>query len=276
MKKRSLLLFILLSFFLLTGCSANKDKAPASTPASAQDGEPSSTQTGIAQGVQELLSPYQSYLDKIAPQCKSNLSYSIPADMLHVLVQNADAAQVLPENGFYSFTINQTENHTYRYTGLEYQEQQQLEFSHNPDMTESPMEDQNTGDFIAAGGGEYHRTYRFDIAADFSQGTLEITNFLNDATTGHEKFTFLAHEGALFFAYGALELTADLDTLESTGAYLVTIGKMEPTALQTVDYLVPSSDQVPLAQTMDFDALLASVSPLSSISARDAKVKVKE
>ena len=152
-----------------------------------------------------------------------------------------------------------------------------LEATPSPDVIAQdydPMEDQNTGDFVAAGGGDYDRSYAYDVASDLSSGSIEITNTLNGEITGHELFTFCVWQNQLLFSYGAMELTANLDTLESTGTYLVTIGKIEKNAADIIDYLVYSKSDIPNAVTMDFGTLAASVSPSARISGRGNQIQI--
>lgn len=277
MKKMQLtvMLACLLLFFCACSADPGNKQLPSPTPPIINAPE-IHAEGALAGAARNLLSPYEEYLDQVALKCNNNLSYTIPGDMMDKMARDAQELHIDPVNGRYQFTWKQEGQHTYLLTGLDVQQELSVSATPAPLIIPdhmNPMEDQNTGDYTAAGGGDFKRTYVYDVAADLSSGSIEITNMLNEEITGHEIFSFCLWNEELYFAYGAMELTASLDLLENTGSYLVTIGKFEKHAVETADYLVHSRDEIPNAFTMDFDQLLSSIHPLARISANGNKIE---
>lgn len=281
MKKAMGYVILMILALILAGCSASPDTAaplPSPTP---QIVPPPVVQAqgAFADAARALLDPYQHYLDQIAEQCKNNLSYTIPGDIISKMARDAQEMNVIAANGRYQFTWRQSGRHSYMLTGLSVQEELSASATQAPAILSedyNPMEDQAMGDFVAAGGGNFDRSYAYDVAEDLSSGSAEITNTLNDEITGHEFFSFCRLGDSLYFSYGALELTANLDELTSDGSYLVTIGKFEKNSVETADYLVYSRSDIPNASVMDFEKLLSSVTSLARLSANGNRVSVSD
>jgi len=230
MKKKIGYVYLAIIALVLSGCSApSSEETPVPSPTPQIVAAPEvHAQGALADAARALLEPYESYLDQIAEKCKNNLSYTIPGDIIAKMALDAQEMNVIPINGRYQFTWRQSGNHSYMLTGLSVQEELAAAATQAPVIPSEdydPMEDQAMGDFIGAGGGDFDRIYAYDAAEDLSSGAVEITNTLNGEITGHEVFSFFRQENTLYFSYGALELTADLDALASDGSYLVTIGK---------------------------------------------------
>ena len=67
-------------------------------------------------------------------------------------------------------------------------------------------------------------------------------------------------------ADAALDLTANLDTLESLGVYLVAAGRLQKNRVDIIEYQVSSLSDVPSAAAMDWDRLKSTVTPLDAIA----------
>lgn len=272
MSRKKGILYLLALLVLLCGCSSDASNTIEPSPTPPIVSAPVIQAEGVlAASAKKLLSPYEDYLDQVALKCNNNLSYTIPGDMMDKMAQDAQELHISPTDGRYQFTWIQEGQHTYLLMGFEIQEEMAGNATPAPLVIAedyNPMEDQNTGDYTAAGGGNFKRIYAYDVAEDLSSGFIEITNMLNEEITGHEIFSFYKWNDELLFAYGAMELTVSLDILESNGSYLVTIGKFGKNAVETADYLVFSKNDVPNAVTMDFDQLISSVQPLARISAK--------
>ncbi|MBE5787505.1 MAG: hypothetical protein E7324_08200 [Clostridiales bacterium] len=279
MSKRKGILWLLALLMLLTGCSSGNE-ASLSTPTplpEVLDAPEVEANGALADAARALLSPYEKQLALVAQQSRNNYSYTIPSEMISKMARDAQEMGAVPQNGFYQFTWRQSGNHTYTATGLEVHQSSDVIPTETPDVLDveyDPMETQNMGDFSVSGGGQFDRSYQYTVADDLSFGRVEITNILNNEVTGHEVFSFSVRGKTLYFVYGALDLAASLDSLESTGMYLVSAGMLEENALEIVDYHVTGADALPQAESLDFQKLLSSITPLARISAKGSRVSV--
>lgn len=274
--KKSLAWLVGLSL-LLTGCAAQPQAAgtPTQTPPVVEAPE-IAAQGALADAARRRMAPYEAQLNRIAPQCGNNLTYTIPGDLIAKMAGDAATLGVSPADGRYRFTWTQSGQHAYQATGLEVQEAMDAEGTHSPSdpAEEAPMDDQKMGDFSAAGGGLFERSYAYDVAEDLSGGAAEIIETLNGETTGHELFSFAVREGALYFVDAAMDLTASLDVLESRGTYLVAVGILRENQADIVEYHVTDEGVIPDAATLDWAQLIASITPLSTLTARGDAVQV--
>lgn len=270
---RGLLLLALL--FLLSGCSAPQETVPTPTPPVVEAPQIEAEGT-LADTARRRMEPYQDQLNRVSLQCEGNLTYTIPGDLIAKMARDAEEMGAEPVDGRYQFTWRQSSQHTYTATGLEVQEEIDASPTEHPDSVtaDTPMDDQKMGDFVASGGGLFARSYAYDAAADLSAGTAEITDTLNGEITGHELFSFAMRGDALYFVDAALELTAALDELENQGIYLVAVGILEKNRVEIVEYQVTSSADIPEAASLEWDRLLASVVPLTRLTAQGDQVQV--
>lgn len=267
---------LLLLICLLSGCASTK-KAPSAAPTPIVVEAPEIESTGqLAKAAKALLDPYQDQLNEIALQCHYNLTYTIPGDMLNTFVLDAEETGAQMQNGRYQFTWRQSGQHTYQVSGQDVEEELA---EHAQDAPSDPMEDapmyQNAGDSQASGGGNFDRSRAYDVAADLSQGTIEITDLLNGEMTGHEFFTFSHREGALYFVDAALDFSIGTEGLEGSGSYLVAAGVIQKNSAEIVEYYVTDATLIPDAQTLDIHQLLRQVTPVSHLTAKGSSVTVK-
>lgn len=278
MRKKEMLLCLVLALVLLMGgCAEKKTEENAlATPAPGIVEAPEIEAEGkLADAARKLMEKYADQLNQIARQYPGNLSYTIPGDLIAKMAQDAQAVGAEPESGWYRFDWESSSSHTYRMDALDVAEAlEEHKTEEAEDAEEAALPDnQKMGDFSAAGGGVYDRTYRYEAAEDLSQGSAEITDIFNGEITGHELFSFYVQGDILYFADAALELTADLDVLLSTGSYLVAVGKLEKDRVEIVEYMVKDESQIPSADSMSWEQLIRSVTPLSHIIAQGDQVK---
>ena len=275
MKTKRLALILALCTALLCGCAA-------SAPAPDADETPQPTQTprpaalgAAAQAARAMLAPYDGQLQKIADAATGNISYAIPGSLLDKMAADAEAMNIVPDGGRYQFTWRQSGDYTYSVSALEVQTALAAENADTQPTPENdaPRSDSYLGDDTTQGGGSIDRAYAYDIAADFSQGRIEITEILNGETTGNETFTFMKRGDTLYFADAAPLLTADMDALAISNEFLIVIGKYEKNRIEILEYQAPAN-AVPDAETMDFEALAASVRPITHLTAQGNTVAV--
>ena len=254
---------------LLSGCGAGPagtDATPSPTPIVVEV-EKVAAQGPVAEGARKLLSSYDRVLERAAQGAGGLISYTIPGDLLSKMAQDAEEMGVQAVNGRYQFTWRQGGTHVYEATGLEAKEELAAEPTDAGRIdTDAPMADEELGDLDVTGGGTYDRSYSYDVAEDFSGGQIEVTERLNGEITGHELFTFSQRSDGLYFADAALDLTANLDTLESLGVYLVAAGRLQKNRVDIIEYQVSSLSDVPSAAAMDWDTLKSTVTPLDAIA----------
>ena len=271
------LLLTALLLLLLSGCGAPQEpvQEPTQTPPVVDAPQIEATGT-LADAARRRMAPYQDQLNLVAPQCKGNLTYTIPGDLIAKMARDAEETGTEPVDGRYQFTWRQSSLNTYAATGLEVQEKIDASPTTDPESVtaDTPMDDQKMGDFAASGGGLFERSYTYDVAADLSAGTAEITDALNDENTGHELFSFAMRGDALYFVDAALDLTASLDALESRGVYLVAVGILEKDRVEIVEYQVASRADIPSAALLDWDQLVGSVTPITRLTARGDQVEI--
>lgn len=277
MKKKWLLCLMALAL-LLGGCAEKKEKNAAETPQPILVEAPEIEAEGkLAEAARRRMEIYERQLNKIALQYPANLSYTIPGDLIAKMASDAQEMGVAPENGRYQFTWRQSSRHTYQISGWDVakeMEESALEMGGGETAQDLP-DNQKMGDFSAAGGGEYDRTYAYDVAEDLSQGNMEITDLLNGERTGHELFSFYVQGNIMYFVDAALELTADLDVLLSDGSYLVAIGKLETDRVEIMEYMVSDESEIPSAVSMDWEKLKKSVTPVSHLTAQEDQIQVQ-
>lgn len=250
MKQKLWIFYVILTMFAFCGCSGQK---AAPTPMESVTAAPAMASTSLhpaAQTAQDVLSSYQALMDKTAEEAPASISHTIPEDMFALLARYADHMNVTPQNGRYTFTAVEESTHAYQASGME------MEMGTTPDPSdETPMDDTRMGDYSVQGGGQYKRTMLFDVAEDLSQGRIEITNLLNGENTGHEIYTFARRSDGFYFADAAADLSVTLDILQSSGTYLVAIGRLSESKVEVAEYHVASLDLLPSPDNMDFDSL---------------------
>lgn len=268
-KKRRVLAALAGLSLLLSGCGAapeGTDASPSPTPIVVEV-EKVDAQGPVAEGAKKLLSPYDAILELAAQKAGGLISYTIPGDLLSKMARDAQELGIQAENGRYQFVWRQSSMQVYEATGLEAKETLDAEPTDaDAADTDAPMADAELGDLEVTGGGAYERSYAYDVAADFSGGQIEVTERLNGETTGHELFTFSQRGDGLYFVDAALDLTANLDTLESLGVYLVAAGRIRNSQADFIEYQVSSLGDVPSAAGVDWDALKKAVTPIDVLS----------
>ncbi len=267
MRKITVILVCLLLALLLTGCAAPQGADSSPTPNVVE--APKIEGDGpLARQAKKIMAPYEAQLERTALKCQGNLTYTIPGDMLNAFTQDALETGAQPENGRYQFVWRQSGQHTYQATGLEVQQQVDSAAAQaTPDpMGDAPMDGQQMGDFSVSGGGYFERSRAYDVAADLSGGTMEMTDTLDGNTTGHEFFAFSCREDALYFVDAALDFSAGLDGLENSGAYLVAAGVIKENALEIVEYRAANRESIPTPETLDMQALLRQITPVTHLT----------
>lgn len=272
MRKMICLMIALILSCLLSGCTPSQKAADASpTPIVVEAPEIEATGE-LANTARALLAPYEDQLNQIALQCQNNLTYTIPGDMLNTFVLDARETGAQSENGRYQFIWRQSGLHTYRVSGQDVEENLADSGENAPE--DAPMY-QNAGDSSAAGGGNFDRSRAYDMAADLSQGTIEITDLLNNEITGHEYFSFVHLNGILYFVDAALDFAIGADGLEGSGGYLVAAGTLSKDRVEIVEYYVTAKEHIPSAAGLNLTQLLSQVTPISHLTARGDQVSLK-
>ena len=277
MMKGNRRLFVLLLglTLLLSACAAPAQDAPAPSPSPTLPPLEAPVIEGkgaMAEAARALLSVYEEELNRVSLRARGNLTYTIPGDVINKMVQDAAQLGVRAREGRYQFIWRQTGEHTYLATGLEVEEEMEAENAFPAQDT--PMGTEQMGDYVAEGGGMFDRTCVYDAAEDLSQGTADITDILNSELTGHEVFSFAVRSGALYFVDAALDMTPGLDGLENQGRYLVAAGVLSRDGLEIIEYYIPDQSQAPDAASLDWEQLLAAVTPVSRLSAQGEQVSV--
>lgn len=262
MRKWFLLLIALLMALILTGCGQQPEAEPEPTPtAEPVIVLPTATPAPIlaaqidasgalADAARKLMEPYQAQLNAIAAAYVSSLSYTIPSDLLQELADSAAAHNTAPTEGRYQFMDRQTSNNTWQTLGLEVLESLD-------DSEETDRQDIYSGDFVAAGGGNYERIQEYDVAENLSEGSITITEIFNGSQTGHEIFRFIVQDGCMIFADATLDdLSVNLDTLDSTGSYLITLGSMKPGQIDLLEYHAAVIDALPDPLTQSWETMI--------------------
>lgn len=276
-KKLRRIICLLAACLLLAGCGGEKAATGGASPAGTEQPMAEGGAASLTQRAEALLAPYEQALFLLAQQDTKSLAYTIPGDMLRKLAQDAEAEQAAPQNGRYQFTHREESTNVYEATGLEVKEALEAEQAGaTPEPAEdAPMSDDAAGDFSVSGGGVYERSYAYQAAEELTDGTVEITATLNGESAGYELFTFALRDGALYFSDAVQDMEAALDELESTGAYLVTLGKWENGRIEMVEYKVSGRDDIPQAALMDFEACAARNDLLSHITVAGESVRLQ-
>ena len=264
MKKRMLLWMLLTLVLALTGCASRngQDAAPAPTasPTPPPQSAPDITASGaLGDAARALMAPYQGVIRRAAEKSPVVLTYAIPGDLINKIAQDASAAGAESIDGRYHFSWHQSENH--KYTADAGQVSQiETAAEHTPDPlsdTEPVLDNQQMGDFTAAGGGLFDRVCQYDVAENLTDGSAEFTETLNGALSGHELFSFAVSDGRLYFIDAILDQAVDLDGLTATEQYLVAAGMLGGDSLEIMEFAVPTRDQVPGADQQSWSQLLS-------------------
>lgn len=253
MRKRVYVWMLLMLCLLMCGCSGKNDAADAApateTPPPVE--VPSWTVTSfMEETAQRVLAPYQDALERLSRQEPLCIAHTIPGSMLYQLAGDAQRTGAQPENGRYRFTAAQSAVSTYQATGLEVTADMALQ-SPDPE-NEAPMGEGSVGDLLVTGGGRYERQYEYDAAETLTDGTVEITETLDGERTGWERFRFAVTGDAFCFVDAAAEMTVQGNDLESAGACLVTVGRLEKEKAEIIEYLLPSENGVPALSDADW------------------------
>lgn len=268
-----MLLFVLL---LLSGCAAAPGENPPSPTPPVLDAPEVQAQGALADAARAMLSVYENELNIVAPLSRNHLTYTIPGDVISKMAQDAQEVGAQAQAGRYQFTWRKSGEYTYSLSGLEVQEEMAAEPTPLPggEPDDMPMDSQQTGDFMAEGGGLFERVCVYDAAEDLSLGTAQITDTLNGEITGQESFSFAVRGGDLYFVDTAKDVTAGLDGLEDRGMYLVAAGVLRRDGLEIIEYYIHDPAQAPLAADMDWDQVRSSVTPVSRIYAQGSNVQL--
>lgn len=272
MKRIGLSLLLLITALLLCSCAAPQE-APSSQPTQAP-AAPSSlfpTDHPLGQAAEQVLSPYDACILNISAQGVPSVSHRIPQDMFTQLIASTQAQNITAAGGRYTFTSVQTGTHVYQATAME--ATQDLDpFATPAPGDETPMDSTKMGDYSVTGGGIYHRTHLWDVKEDLSQGSIEIITTLNGENAGYETFTFANRSDGFYFVDAAPDFAVSLDTLESSGTYLVAVGRFTKDRVEVVEYHVQSLHEAPDPASMDFDAIKNTVTQVSCLSATPNQV----
>lgn len=272
MKRIGLFLTLAALTVVLCSCAAPQETAPVpqATAAPAQAlSFPQDHPLGAA--ASQVLSPYESCLQNIAAQGVTSISHRIPQDMFSQLISSAQAQNITAAGSRYSFTTVQTGTHTYQATAMEATDGLDPFATPEPG-NETPMDSTRMGDYSVTGGGVYHRTHLWDVKEDLSQGSIEIITTLNGESAGHETFTFASRSDGFYFVDVAPDLAVTLDTLQSSGTYLVAVGRFTPERVEVVEYHVQNLYEAPDPASMDFDAIKNTVNQVSYLNATQDQV----
>lgn len=266
MKKCLLMLGLLVLCLTLCSCGSGKEtdpQLPESTPAPALS---FSGNHPLAQTAAQVLSPYVACLRQVDENHLPSISHRIPEDMFSLLVTGAENNGAAAEAGRYVFAARNDSTHTYQVTAMESTSAASYAATPNP-ADETPMDNTKMGDYVASGGGTYHRTYLMDVQEDLSQGSIELTTTLNGENAGHEIYTFFLRSDGFYFVDAAADLSVSLDTLESSGQYLVTVGRLTESKAEILEYHVNSLEEVPSPESLDFEWLKNTTDRLSYLCA---------
>lgn len=276
MKKRWIYGLLVLGLLFLSGCAAPAPEESA-TPAPEIVEVPEIEARGkLADLARKRMAVYEDQLSLIAGHYSGNFTYAIPGDIFAKMAKDAEETGAAEENGRYRFIWRQSGNYSYQSSGLKVMEGMEAEATPPPPdgIADAVMDNQKMGDFSASGGGAFDRSYAYDLAADLSQGRVEITDTLNGERTGHEIFSFIALGDTLYFVDAALDLVADLDELSSDGSYLIAVGKMERNSVEILEYTVSGEKEIPDAATLSWEQLIRSVRPLTHLKAKGNQITV--
>ena len=275
MRKRNLWIILLLSALLLSGCGTKKEaeSAPAST--SAADSQPTAQPQGqLAETARMILAAYEQELSQVAAQSPYNLTYTIPGDMLNQMALDAQETGAVPVDGRYVFTRRESGRFTYESTSEEALNEWIDEEAATPDPAEeAPMDSQLNGDYAVSGGGLFDRVRSYDAAEDLTSGVVEITDSLNGAVTGSERFSFALRGQELYFTDATLDQTSDMDGVQMQEGYLAAVGVLRPDGLDIVEYRISDLALLPDPATLNWASFSVSVTPQTSLSAQGDQVQ---
>ena len=275
MRKKCFLLVLLLSALVLSGCGAQKEteNAPSPTPFSESDVRPEA-QGALADRSRTILAVYEEELSRVAAQSPYNLTYTIPGDILEQMALDAQASGAKPVNGRYVFTWRESGSFTYESTSEEALNELTGDEAATPDPAdEAPMDSQLNGDYAVSGGGLFERVRSYDAAEDLSSGSVEISDSLNGEVTGFERFAFALRGNELYFTDATLDQTADLDGVQTQDGYLAAVGVLRPDGLDILEYHISELSLLPDPAALSWASFSASVTPLTSLSAREDQVQ---
>ena len=275
MRKRYLWIILLLSALLLSGCGAKKEAeiAPAST--SAADSQPTARPQGqLAETARTILAVYEQELGFVASQSPYNLTYTIPGDILNQMALDAQETGAVPADGRYVFTRRESGRFTYESTSEEALNEWTDEEAATPDPAEeAPMDSQLNGDYAVSGGGLFDRVRSYDAAEDLTSGVVEITDSLNGAVTGSERFSFALRGQELYFTDATLDQTSDMDGVQMQEGYLAAVGVLRPDGLDIVEYRISDLALLPDPATLNWASFSVSITPQTSLSAQGDQVQ---
>lgn len=254
---KRILLFLLVLALMMALCGCGKKQQPASTSSPSSAALPGMTFDAthpLGTAAARLLSPYEACLRQVDATGVPSISHQLPEDMFTLLIHHAAAQNITPKGGRYAFTTVQTSTNFYEATAMEATAGLDIHATPAPGE-ETPMDLSKMGDYSVKGGGVYHRTYLWDVQEDLSCGTIEIITTLNGENAGHETFSFAQRSDGFYFVDAAPDLAVSLDTLQSSGTYLVAVGRLTENQVEVVEYHVENLYQAPQPQNVDFDAL---------------------
>lgn len=228
----------------------------------------------LGDAVRQLMAPYQQAIHTVAAAQPEVFTYTIPQDLMNHFAQDGQSAAAQPQEGRYRFTWQRKGQHTYSASAMQVKE---IGAARTPDPqgTADPvMDNQQMGDFSAAGGGLYVRTGVYDVDEKLTQGAAELTDTLNDVVTGHELYSFSVQDGCYYFVDAMLDQAVGMDGLEATDRYQVAAGVLREDGLEMIEFTVPDRTRVPQASAAEWQRLKDTPSVIARLKMEGEQVTV--
>ena len=271
MRRLWVILVLIGAALVLTGCGAPREEEAVAADTPAPTAAPSRAQGPMDRAVDSVLSPFEREVSQVTPQLDDAMAVTLPGDMLRQMAEDAWQSGAAAVDGRYHFTWRQSGEHTYVAVN---EDTRPEDWSTTPDPdVEAPMGDAEMDAAEVSGGGMFHRLRVYDAAEDLSFGTAEITDTLNGEPSGYEFFSFALRDGCLYYVDAVRDLTVNLDTLEFQQNYAVTAGVLRRDGLDVISFTLADLTELPDPATMDWNALVSSVTPVSRITARNGQVQ---
>ena len=268
MNRKKRWLPLLAALLLLTGCAGEKEQTvqPEQTREAAAQPQ---AEGPLGSAVRTMMSAYGQELEQVSLRSGSNMTYTIPGDMLNQLARDAEETGAAPQQGRYRFVWRQSGNYTYEATADDH-----APLTSPDPRDEAPMDSQLNGDYAVSGGGFFDRVRAYDVAEDLSGGSIEIVDTLDGSTTGHEAFSFAMQGKNLVFVDAVLDLSSDEDGLTIRQGYLAAAGVIRPDGLDIMEYAIDDLSQLPDPGSLNVERLAADTALISRLTAKGEEVTV--